>query len=32
VSPEINAPSLDIAAAYDLDAFRRLLREGVAPA
>ena len=32
VSPQINAPSLDIAAAYDLPAFTRLLREGVAPA
>ena len=32
VSPEINAPSLDIAAAYDLAAFTRLLREGEAPA
>lgn len=31
VSPEIDAPSLDIAAAYDLPAFTRLLREGVAP-
>jgi mono/diheme cytochrome c family protein len=31
VSPEIDAPSLDIAAAYDLEAFTRLLREGVAP-
>lgn len=31
VSPEINAPSLDIAGAYDLAAFTRLLREGVAP-
>lgn len=31
VSPEIDAPSLDIAAAYDLPAFNRLLREGVAP-
>ena len=31
VSPEIGAPSLDIAAAYDLAAFTRLLREGVAP-
>ncbi|HYI42639.1 MAG TPA: c-type cytochrome [Sphingomicrobium sp.] len=31
VSPEINAPSLDIAGAYDLEAFKRLLREGVAP-
>ena len=31
VSPEIIAPSLDIAGAYDLPAFTRLLREGVAP-
>lgn len=31
VSPEVDAPSLDIAAAYDLPAFTRLLREGVAP-
>lgn len=31
VSPEINAPSLDIAGAYDLAAFTRLMREGVAP-
>ena len=32
VSPQINAPSLDIAGAYDLAAFTRLLREGAAPA
>ena len=32
VSPEMAGPSLDIAAAYDLAAFTRLLREGVAPA
>ncbi len=31
VSPEINAPDLTIAGAYDLPAFTRLLREGVAP-
>ncbi len=31
VSPEIDAPDLTIAGAYDLPAFRRLLREGVAP-
>jgi len=31
VSPEIDAPDLVIAGAYDLPAFTRLLREGVAP-
>jgi mono/diheme cytochrome c family protein len=31
VSPEIDAPNLDIAGAYDLPAFTRLLREGAAP-
>lgn len=31
VSPEIDAPDLAIAGAYDLPAFTRLLREGVAP-
>ena len=31
VSPEIDAPDLQIAGAYDLPAFTRLLREGVAP-
>jgi hypothetical protein len=29
VSPEINAPDLMMAGAYDLPAFTRLLREGV---
>lgn len=31
VTPEIASPNLDIAGAYDLPAFTRLLREGVAP-
>lgn len=31
VSPEMTAPDLMIAGAYDLPAFTRLLREGVAP-
>jgi mono/diheme cytochrome c family protein len=31
VSPEMTAPDLTIAGAYDLPAFTRLLREGVAP-
>ena len=31
VSPEMTAPSLDIAGAYDPAAFTRLLREGAAP-
>ena len=31
VSPEMTSPDLAIAGAYDLSAFTRLLREGVAP-
>ena len=31
VSPEIQGPSLEIAAAYDLAGFTRLMREGAAP-